>query len=54
MIGDRVDTDIAVGQNTGMDTLLVYTGVYTKEMMTNYSGDVVPTYSVDNLALGEQ
>ena len=29
MIGDRVDTDIAFGKNSGIDTLLVLSGCCT-------------------------
>lgn len=47
MIGDYYDTDIMAGINTGIDTLLVHTGVTTKEMLSNY--DKQPTYSIDSL-----
>ena len=33
MVGDYYDTDIMAGMNAGIDTLLVHTGVTTKEML---------------------
>lgn len=47
MVGDNYDTDILAGMNAGMDTLLVHTGVTTKELLTRY--DRKPTYTVDSL-----
>jgi 4-nitrophenyl phosphatase len=47
MVGDYYDTDILAGMNTGLDTLLVHTGVTTKELLVNY--DQKPTYTIDSL-----
>ena len=47
MIGDNYDTDIMAGMNAGIDTLLVHTGVTTKEMLQTYERR--PTYVVDSL-----
>ncbi|KAA9019967.1 TIGR01457 family HAD-type hydrolase [Niallia endozanthoxylica] len=47
MIGDYYDTDIMAGINAGMDTLLVHTGVTTKEMLKGYEKQ--PTYVLDSL-----
>lgn len=47
MVGDYYDTDIMAGMNAGLDTLLVHTGVTTKEMLSGYKRK--PTYSVDTL-----
>lgn len=47
MVGDNYDTDILAGMNAGMDTLLVHTGVTTKELLKGY--DRQPTYVVDSL-----
>ncbi len=53
MIGDRMDTDIVAGVETGLETVLVLTGVSTKESIKKFSyqphyvlngiGDLVPT-----------
>lgn len=48
MVGDNYNTDIMAGINAGLDTLLVHTGVTTKEHLKGYS--VQPTYVVDSLA----
>lgn len=47
MVGDYYDTDILAGMNAGMDTLLVHTGVTTKELLKGYEQQ--PTYTVDTL-----
>ena len=36
MIGDNYDTDIMAGMNAGIDTLLVHTGITTKELLLGY------------------
>jgi 4-nitrophenyl phosphatase len=47
MVGDNYDTDIMAGMNAGIDTLLVHTGVTTKELLTRYNRR--PTYVLDSL-----
>lgn len=47
MVGDNYDTDILAGITAGLDTLLVHTGVTTKELLTGYENQ--PTYVVDSL-----
>lgn len=47
MVGDNYDTDILAGMNARMDTLLVHTGVTTKELLKGYANK--PTYVVDTL-----
>ena len=47
MVGDNYDTDIMAGMKAGIDTLLVHTGVTTKELLTGYKKK--PTYVVDTL-----
>jgi 4-nitrophenyl phosphatase len=48
MIGDNYDTDILAGMNAGLDTLLVHTGVTTKELLKGYH--CMPTYVLNTLA----
>lgn len=48
MVGDNYDTDIMAGINAGLDTLLVHTGVTTKEILS--LKEVQPTYVLDTLA----
>ncbi|MBS4213360.1 TIGR01457 family HAD-type hydrolase [Neobacillus rhizophilus] len=47
MVGDNYDTDILAGINAGIDTLLVHTGVTTKELLKGYT--IHPTYTIDTL-----
>ncbi|ALC82252.1 MULTISPECIES: TIGR01457 family HAD-type hydrolase [Bacillus] len=47
MVGDNYDTDILAGIRSGMDTLLVHTGVTKKEHLKNY--DAQPTYAIHSL-----
>jgi 4-nitrophenyl phosphatase len=47
MVGDNYDTDILAGINAGLDTLLVHTGVTTKEALS--SKDIQPTYTIETL-----
>lgn len=50
MIGDNLDTDIALGKNAGLDTLLVLTGVTDEKLLhkTVAEGIYVPTYYADS------
>ncbi len=47
MIGDRLDTDILGGINAGMRTILVLTGVSTREEAER--GPITPDYIVEDL-----
>lgn len=48
MVGDNYETDIKVGLNAGMDTLLVLTGFTQREDLANVSEQ--PTYIRENLS----
>ncbi|MGE8207561.1 TIGR01457 family HAD-type hydrolase [Heyndrickxia sp. NPDC080065] len=47
MVGDFYDTDILAGINAGIDTLLVHTGVTTKEALLKKEKQ--PTFAVNSL-----
>lgn len=47
VVGDRLDTDIAGAEALGWDSLLVLTGVSTREELA--ASDVRPTYVADDL-----
>lgn len=47
MVGDNYDTDIKAGMNAGLDTLLVHTGVTTKEILKQMEKQ--PTYTINTL-----
>lgn len=48
MVGDRMDTDIIAGTNSGMATALVLTGVTRQEDIGQYP--YVPTHVIDSIA----
>ena len=48
VVGDRLDTDIELGERAGMTTVLVRTGVATDEDVE--AGDVRPDHVIDSLA----
>lgn len=48
MVGDRMDTDIVAGVESGMDTILVLTGVTSHEDVELYP--YRPTYVLDSVA----
>ncbi len=48
MVGDRMDTDIVAGVETGMETILVLSGVTSRDMIENYP--YRPTHVVNSVA----
>jgi len=48
MVGDRLATDVTMGQRAGIDTGLVLTGVTTRAMLTE--SDIQPTYVLESVA----
>ena len=48
LIGDRMDTDIRVGLETGMETILVLTGVTSRDMVSHFP--YRPTRIVESVA----
>ncbi|MTV83219.1 TIGR01457 family HAD-type hydrolase [Secundilactobacillus folii] len=47
MVGDNYKTDITAGIRFGIDTLLVYTGLSTREQVAKEA--IAPTYEIDSL-----
>ena len=48
MVGDRIETDIRMGDRAGMTTVLVLTGVTDREMIADVNVD--PDYVLDSIA----
>ena len=48
MVGDRMDTDIIAGMEAGMETVLVLTGVTTRDMVKKFP--YTPTRILDSVA----
>lgn len=47
MVGDNYNTDIMAGMNASMDTIMVHTGVTSKEQLKTYGKQ--PTFSITSL-----
>jgi arabinose operon protein AraL len=47
MVGDRLETDIKMGNDTGMHSVLVLTGISTREMAE--SSEYKPRYIIDSI-----
>lgn len=50
MVGDRLDTDILFGQNGGLTTCLVLSGVTTEEQLLSPSNEVHPNFYMGQLS----
>jgi NagD protein len=48
MVGDRMDTDVRIGTESGMETVLVLTGVTTRDMVNRFP--YRPTHVLDSVA----
>lgn len=48
MIGDRMETDIVAGVESGLETILVLTGVTSREEVARFPYQ--PTYIVNSVA----
>jgi glycerol-1-phosphatase len=49
MVGDRLDTDILGANKAGIDSLLVFTGVTTREQLARAAAEEQPTFVADDL-----
>ncbi|KAK4046186.1 hypothetical protein OIV83_006261 [Microbotryomycetes sp. JL201] len=49
MVGDRLNTDILFGNNGGIDTMMVLTGINTKADYEKADAVAQPTYVIDSL-----
>lgn len=50
MVGDRLDTDILFGNNAGMKSILVLSGVTTEDQALAPENDIVPDLYCDSIA----
>ncbi len=50
LVGDRLDTDIAAGNQAGVATILVLTGIATEAMARQATGDQKPSRIIGHLA----
>lgn len=48
MVGDRLDTDIAFGKKGNLQTLLVFSGVATREEFATADPAAKPNYTLDS------
>ena len=47
MVGDRLNTDVALGERAGMTTVLVRSGITDEDRIA--AADVTPDYVLDHL-----
>ena len=50
IVGDRLDTDIALGKAGGLRTILPLTGVTTQADLQAADGDMLPDFVVSSFA----
>jgi phosphoglycolate/pyridoxal phosphate phosphatase family enzyme len=50
MVGDRLDTDILFGNNNGLSSVLVLSGVTTEDKLFSPENEIKPDYYVDSIA----
>lgn len=50
MVGDRLDTDILFGLNSGLQTALVLTGVTSREQALSDENEIRPHFIIDSVA----
>jgi phosphoglycolate/pyridoxal phosphate phosphatase family enzyme len=49
MVGDRLDTDILFGLNNGLQTLLVFSGVTSRDQLMNDNNKIFPHYVANGI-----
>ena len=49
MVGDRLDTDILFGNDNGLKSCLVLSGVTTEEKLLSKENQVTPNYYCDDI-----
>jgi len=49
MVGDRLDTDILFGNDNGLKSCLVLSGVTTEEKLLSKENEVTPNYYCDDI-----
>jgi len=49
MVGDRLDTDVLFGQNNGLKSILVLSGVTTEEKLLGEENEITPDFYCDSI-----
>lgn len=50
MVGDRLDTDIKFGIDSGVSTLLTLTGITKKDTLFSSKNPIIPEYFIDSVS----